>query len=87
MADGGLDEGKGGVAVVVARGAQFLGAVVVAVDVVIVAVEVVARVFDTAVLRVARVQVQVGYLGPNSIETFWLEFWLEKSLELWLEIP
>ena len=26
-------------------------------------------------------------LGPNSIETFWLEFWLEKSLEFWLEIP
>ena len=71
MADGGLDEGEGGVAVVVARGAQFLGAV--AVDVVIVAVEVVvASVFDAAVLGVARVQVQVGYLGPNSIETFWL---------------
>ena len=26
-------------------------------------------------------------LGPNSIENFWLEFWLEKSLEFWLEIP
>ena len=30
-------------------------------------------------------------LGPNSIEKFWLEFWvefwLEKSLEFWLEIP
>ena len=25
--------------------------------------------------------------GPNSIEKFQLEFWLEKSLELWLEIP
>ena len=25
--------------------------------------------------------------GPNSIETFWLEFWLEKPLEFWLEIP
>ena len=28
-----------------------------------------------------------GHLGPNSIETFWLEFWLEKRLEFWLEIP
>ena len=26
-------------------------------------------------------------LGPNSIEKFRLEFWLEKSLEFWLEIP
>ena len=25
-------------------------------------------------------------LGPNSIEKCWLEFWLEKSLEFWLEI-
>ena len=25
-------------------------------------------------------------LGPNSIEIFWLEFWLEKPLEFWLEI-
>ena len=25
-------------------------------------------------------------LGPNSIEKFWLEVWLEKSLEFWLEI-
>ena len=25
--------------------------------------------------------------GVNSIETFWLEFWLEKPLEIWLEIP
>ena len=78
MADGGLDEGKGGVAVVVARGAQFLGAVVVAVDVVIVAVEVVARVFDAAVLRVARVQVQVGYLGSNSMGKNCLKFQHEK---------
>ena len=30
---------------------------------------------------------QLDTLGPNSIETFWLEFWLEKSLEFWLEIP
>ena len=29
----------------------------------------------------------VKWLGPNSIENFWLEFWLEKSLEFWLEIP
>ena len=82
MADGGLDEGEGGVAVVVARGARFFGTV--AFDFVIVAVEVVvAGVFDTAVLRVARVQVQVGYLGPNAV---WLEFWLEKSIEFWLQI-
>ena len=27
------------------------------------------------------------HLGPNSIEQFLLEFWLEKSLEFWLEIP
>ena len=26
-------------------------------------------------------------LGPNSIEKFWLEFWLEKPLEFWLDIP
>ena len=26
-------------------------------------------------------------LGPNSIENFWLEFWFEKPLEFWLEIP
>ena len=26
-------------------------------------------------------------LGPNSVEKFWLEFWLEKSLEFCLEIP
>ena len=26
-------------------------------------------------------------LGPNSIEKFWLEHWLEKSVEFWLEIP
>ena len=26
-------------------------------------------------------------LGPNSIETFRLEFLLEKLLEFWLEIP
>ena len=25
-------------------------------------------------------------LGPNSIQNFWLEFWLEKPLEFWLEI-
>ena len=25
--------------------------------------------------------------GPNSIEKVWLEFWLEKSLEFWLEVP
>ena len=25
--------------------------------------------------------------GPNSIEHCWLEFWLEKTLEFWLEIP
>ena len=25
--------------------------------------------------------------GPNSIEKYWLELWLEKSLEFWLEIP
>ena len=24
--------------------------------------------------------------GPNSIEIFWLEFWIEKPLEFWLEI-
>ena len=24
--------------------------------------------------------------GPNSIEKIWLEFWLEKPLEVWLEI-
>ena len=29
----------------------------------------------------------VGVLGVNSIETFQLEFWLEKSLEFCLEIP
>ena len=28
-----------------------------------------------------------GTLWGDSIETFWLEFWLEKSLEFWLEIP
>ena len=33
-----------------------------------------------------RVQAVV-LMGPNSIETFLLEFWLEKSLEIWLEIP
>ena len=27
------------------------------------------------------------HLGPNSIENFWLEFWLEKSPEFWIEIP
>ena len=26
-------------------------------------------------------------LGPNSIETLWHEFWLEKLLEFRLEIP
>ena len=26
-------------------------------------------------------------LGPNSIEKVWLDFWLEKPLEFWLEIP
>ena len=26
-------------------------------------------------------------LGVDSMETFWLEFWLEKPLEFWLEIP
>ena len=26
-------------------------------------------------------------LGPNSIQHFWLEFWLKKPLEFWLEIP
>ena len=26
-------------------------------------------------------------LGPNSKENFWLEFWLEKSLAFWIEIP
>ena len=26
-------------------------------------------------------------LGPDSIEKFWLEFLLEKSLEFWLEYP
>ena len=25
--------------------------------------------------------------GTNSVEIFWLEFWLEKSLEFWLVIP
>ena len=25
-------------------------------------------------------------LGPNSIEKIWLEFWLEKPLEVWLEM-
>ena len=25
--------------------------------------------------------------GGDSIEKFWLEFWLEKLLEFWLEIP
>ena len=28
-----------------------------------------------------------GLLGPNSIGKFWFEFWLEKPLEFWLEIP
>ena len=27
------------------------------------------------------------FLGRDSIEKFWLEFRLEKSLEFWLEIP
>ena len=26
-------------------------------------------------------------LGPNSIEQFWLEFWLENSVGFWLENP
>ena len=26
-------------------------------------------------------------LWQNSMEKFWLEFWLEKPLEFWLEIP
>ena len=25
--------------------------------------------------------------GGNSIDTFWLEFWLETPPEFWLEIP
>ena len=31
--------------------------------------------------------VVIGLLGPNSIEKCWLEFWLEKPLEFWLQIP
>ena len=27
-----------------------------------------------------------AHQGPNSIEKIWLEFWLEKPLEFWLEI-
>ena len=34
-------------------------------------------------VRSPRVRVIFGVLGPNSIE----KFWLEKSLEFWLEIP
>ena len=34
-----------------------------------------------------RGQPDVDELGSNSIEIFWLEFWPEKSLEFWLEIP
>ena len=34
-----------------------------------------------------RGQPDVDELGSNSIEKFWLEFWPEKSLEFWLEIP
>ena len=30
---------------------------------------------------------RAGPQGPNSIEKIWLEFWLEKRLEFWLEIP
>ena len=32
-------------------------------------------------------EVQLVWLGPNSIEKIWLEFRLEKPLEFWLEIP
>ena len=35
----------------------------------------------------AALHVSVQGLGPNSIEKFWLEFRLEKSLEIWLDIP
>ena len=39
---------------------------------------------DVAALRV---EVPEVWVGPNSIETFWLELWLAKPLEFWLEIP
>ena len=31
--------------------------------------------------------VEKAILEPDSIENFWLEFWLEKPLEFLLEIP
>ena len=39
------------------------------------------------VIAVAAATAALEGLGPNSKETFWFEFWLEKSLVFWLEIP
>ena len=33
------------------------------------------------------IKTNIGYQGPNSIENNCLNFWLEKSLKFWLEIP
>ena len=41
---------------------------------------------DQVVLEDAVNEVVEG-LGVDSIETFWIEFQLEQSLEVWLEIP
>ena len=43
--------------------------------------------YSQCVVVVAAVVLLSLLLGVNSIENFWLEFRLEKSLEFWLEIP